>query len=337
MFEPLERRRLFTHDLFISNPDLDGGIIPGVTAQLTLPIYNNGPLQVTQSFFVEGKLVHTDSMIGPVNADFSDPNAISIFKTQVDQDILVYPAGYIFAQSIVWPQQLASGRWSFVVAVDSTQVVLESNDSNNTFAFGPVRVIGEDKNILVDGTGANDYIAVTQTGISTGVRYSVSLNGSSPEVFTPSEASRFTIRGLAGNDTIVISNSVPNVYADGGEGNDKIVGGSLADFLVGGAGKDQLDGGLGNDRLNGNGGNDKLFGGFGADRLYGYAGNDYLDGGSSGDRLDGGAGLDTLYGQSGVDRFFTTDGEVDSLFGASGRDVAECDPNDVISSVEVQL
>ncbi|MBF2002604.1 MAG: hypothetical protein IGS38_18005 [Synechococcales cyanobacterium M58_A2018_015] len=56
-------------------------------------------------------------------------------------------------------------------------------------------------------------------------------------------------RGLTGNDFINAFNSVATIDADGGDGNDSLVGGNRDDLLEGGAGNDFLTGRLGSDRL----------------------------------------------------------------------------------------
>ncbi|TGN49295.1 calcium-binding protein, partial [Paracoccus liaowanqingii] len=68
--------------------------------------------------------------------------------------------------------------------------------------------------------------------------------------------------------------------AQGGAGNDVLMGDARANVLQGGAG---------NDQLTGRGGADRLFGQAGADTLLGGTGNDLLDGGAGADRLLGGA------------------------------------------------
>jgi Ca2+-binding RTX toxin-like protein len=336
MFESLQPRRLLSYDLYHHDATLDGVVAPSSAALVTVPIANAGTQLVNQSFFVEGKLVKTDTMFGAVNTDFYDPDAIVLFKTQIDFDIPVGPAGYDFFTTVNFPAELSPGRYSIVVGIDTSLEVNETNESNNYVAFLPTRIMPEDKNLTIEGTAGNDYFLIAQSQTASGApRYSLTFGGET-EVFRPEDISGFDVHALDGNDTIVAGGNIPNLRVDGGGGNDKIVGGELGDFLVGGSGKDQIDGRGGNDRLNGNGGNDKLFGGLGADRIYGYAGADYLDGGSSGDRLDGGAGVDNIFGQSGIDRFFTADNEIDTLFGGSGRDVAEMDFNDRRSSVEEQ-
>ena len=92
------------------------------------------------------------------------------------------------------------------------------------------------------------------------------------------------------------------------DGDDILLGGSLAD---------QLSGGLGHDTISGNGGNDVLYGNKNTDILLGDAGNDTLFGGQNDgpqsangtvsawrqgvEVLFGGSGSDVLYGNHGAD------------------------------------
>ncbi len=82
------------------------------------------------------------------------------------------------------------------------------------------------------------------------------------------------------------------VYVNGGNGNDQIVGNSASDLLVGGNGDDTLSGGAGNDLLDGGRGSDVLVGGADTDTLRGGDGNDVLAGGAGNDGLTGGEGRD---------------------------------------------
>jgi Ca2+-binding RTX toxin-like protein len=111
--------------------------------------------------------------------------------------------------------------------------------------------------------------------------------------YTTGGGGPLTIIGTAGDDTMSAQHAALAVLFDGGEGQDRLVGGAFSDTLYGG---------LGNDVLAGMGGNDVLDGGDGHDRLVGDAGNDWLIGGAGNDTLLGGAGADTLYLGSGVDR-----------------------------------
>jgi len=83
--------------------------------------------------------------------------------------------------------------------------------------------------------------------------------------------------GFDGHDTFKNMTGIRS-YAEGGAGNDK---------LIGGANTDEFYGGIGNDALLGNGGMDYLFG---------EANSDRLDGGFDGwaDELWGGANADTF-------------------------------------------
>jgi Ca2+-binding RTX toxin-like protein len=107
----------------------------------------------------------------------------------------------------------------------------------------------------------------------------------------------------AKNDSVVDKTDLP-MTADGGDGNDKITGGSRADSLRGGAGKDQIWGGAGNDTIDGGYDADKLHGGAGNDALSGDYGNDYLYGEAGNDAVSGDQGNDKEYGGAGEDRLY---------------------------------
>lgn len=111
--------------------------------------------------------------------------------------------------------------------------------------------------------------------------------------------------GGGGNDRLDnLSNNV-SVWADGGTGDDTLLGGVGTDTLLGGDGNDYLNGRNGNDLIEGGNGNDLLYGSGGNDQLYGQAGADRLDGGAGNDHLDGGVDgvKDTLTGGAGADTF----------------------------------
>lgn len=83
--------------------------------------------------------------------------------------------------------------------------------------------------------------------------------------------------GFSGSDYFRNDTSI-RAYAEGGSGNDTLIGGRVTDEFYGGIG------------------HDRLIGRQGVDYLSGDAGNDRLDGGADGvhDELQGGAGADTF-------------------------------------------
>lgn len=88
------------------------------------------------------------------------------------------------------------------------------------------------------------------------------------------------VLGASGDDRFDGTPQNIAIYANGGQGDDRMTGGSAADFLVGG---------VGDDVLNGWSGDDQMIGGAGADRFVfvGNAGNDtILDFESGTDRID---------------------------------------------------
>lgn len=155
----------------------------------------------------------------------------------------------------------------------------------------------------------------------------VNINSPLSYAFDPAAVDKIMFEGLGGNDYLDNRTSIPLV-ANGGAGNDALLGGSADDYLVGGPGDDYLDGRLGGDMLYGQAGVDalfgdegidslfagddvdRLFGGNGNDSLYGEAGNDKLYGGAGTDKLVGGAGTNTLYNDYGPNVYVSASGFV---------------------------
>lgn len=145
---------------------------------------------------------------------------------------------------------------------------------------------------------------------------------------------------------------IENFYS--GDGDDDIIGSSVANEIHGGRGDDTIDGRSGHDEIHGGQGNDMLIGGGGNDTLHGGDGEDSLDGGTgtdtasyedstrntrvdlnnnarnvgdaSGDTLisiEGvitGTGADSLFGVSSVGEYLDGGGGHDRIFGRGGDD-----------------
>ena len=208
-----------------------------------------------------------------------------------------------------------------------------------TFAIGGS--VGQVNRILVQGSGGNDTILVTNN-----VRFPAN-NAGIPTI----------LAGNAGNDTIT-----------GGPGNDIINGNDNNDVLDGGAGNDELTGGAsGFDTANystrtspllitmGSGANDgqlsiaeadnvtatidEVIGGSANDTIIGSANADYMGGGGGNDSMVGGEGNDQQTGSAGSDKFFGEGGndtqiaqnnDQDTVNGGLGDlDIASLDPIDV--------
>jgi Ca2+-binding RTX toxin-like protein len=160
------------------------------------------------------------------------------------------------------------------------------------------------------------------------------------------------VSGGRGADRIA-SNDYQTLYADGGAGDDVVLGGSADDALRGGPGADVLNGREGPDatfydersrgvtvtldgRANdgargehdlvmteyvyGGSGPDRIVGGDGEDGLHGFGGDDHLVGGRADDSLGGYLGNDTLRGSRGDDELSDTVAGDDELHGGRGAD-----------------
>ncbi len=210
--------------------------------------------------------------------------------------------------------------------------------------------------LIVDGTNANDTIAVTTT--DNGV--SVVVNGCNEEF---GKVESLVVNGLDGDDLITVQ--FPGVTVFGGNGNDTITaegaGGSILhgedgnDTIVGALGRDEIFGGPGDDDIDGRNGNDWIdggapplenpgvntlrggagsdtilggldidfiIGGGGSDTIFGYDGNDLITGGDGGDQISGGGGDDDISGGSGYDTIMGGPGN-DDIGGGDGQDLIQ--------------
>jgi Ca2+-binding RTX toxin-like protein len=117
---------------------------------------------------------------------------------------------------------------------------------------------GSADQVIVNGTNGDD--AITAAG-SAG---NVSVTGLAARVdITHAQAAQdqLAINALAGNDVVTgtgLTADAIQYHADGGDGNDVLIGGAGADTLLGGAGDDVLNGGPGVDTLDGGPGNNVL-------------------------------------------------------------------------------
>ena len=112
--------------------------------------------------------------------------------------------------------------------------------------------------VIVNATNGNDVVTATGSAGNvsvTGLAARFDIAGASPTQDT------LVINGLAGNDVITgagLAADATLFQADGGDGNDVLVGGAGDDSLSGAAGDDVLRGGLGADTLDGGTGSNTL-------------------------------------------------------------------------------
>jgi hypothetical protein len=118
--------------------------------------------------------------------------------------------------------------------------------------------------------------------------------------------STFCLTGGDGNDTLIAQTAGGSgPWADGGPGNDRLLGGPLdddlkgsdgGDVITGGKGPDTIDGGAGNDRITGGAGNDRITGGAGHNTISAGSGNDLISANDgSRERIDCGPGDDLVH------------------------------------------
>lgn len=139
---------------------------------------------------------------------------------------------------------------------------------------------GQIDNVIVNGSNSADAIRVVEDTFAGDA--STTVLGLAAQVhIVGGEAAidRLTINARNGDDTVDASGLTADAILlteDGGNGNDRLIGGEGDDLLIGGNGVDALDGGAGDDLLHGGNGDDVLIGGPGQDLLDGGRGDDAL-------------------------------------------------------------
>lgn len=115
---------------------------------------------------------------------------------------------------------------------------------------------GQADTIIINATGGNDVILVSSSGgviTVSGLAATVTISGAE------AANDHLVINGLGGDDVIQASGlSGIQLTADGGAGNDVLIGSAGNDTLLGGAGDDVLIGGGGQDVLDGGSGDNIL-------------------------------------------------------------------------------
>ncbi len=194
---------------------------------------------------------------------------------------------------------------------DQPRPGVEALEGRSLMAAGVFQLAAQGA-VAIVGTAGADAARAQVVGDQVEVVVADQLGFAQAYRFRAAEVRGIYFFGNQGNDSFVNATGIAS-YADGGDGNDLLVGGAAGDILLGGngddallagGGNDRLDGGFGNDVLSGDTGNDTIDGGLGHDILLGQAGDDRLAGGDGVDILVGGAGIDSQDGGSGDDFIF---------------------------------
>jgi Ca2+-binding RTX toxin-like protein len=190
--------------------------------------------------------------------------------------------------------------------------------------------------IWVEGTDNADVIKVVYNAPAN--TYDATIHDAAnnlilAESFAAAQVNGVILLGRGGNDRIYNQTALHG-YLSGGNGHDRLYGGSAGNSLKGEEGNDVLVGGAGVDYIYADDGNDSLYGGGGDDWLQGGPGADYLNAGAGNDFLSGDKsllmgyivnyngdadGADVLHGGSGDDRMYGG-GANDCLYGGTGAD-----------------
>lgn len=187
-------------------------------------------------------------------------------------------------------------RWDSRLATLHSELL----EQRHLLSLNPVFLDADTGGLSIQGTENDDQVTVS-TVVPDLIHVRFISEGEVFQTDLPSElVSSLAFFGDDGNDHFENNTDLPS-QADGGTGDDVLIGGSNIDNLVGGVGNDRLLGMAGNDSLVGGDGNDLLLGDDGDDYLGGRGGDDVLVGGTGDDRLLGDDGDDVLLGGSGRD------------------------------------
>ena len=233
-------------------------------------------------------------LANPNGHTFTASGTGTIVNTQggVTSYVTQSATGEVMDAAVKGVANLYGAQGSDTLIGDANNNWLAGGPGSDTFNAGA----GDDV-LLIDGS---DLQANIHAGAGLDIVHVVGDNGVTLNL---AQAEVEIAEGGRGND-ILIGGGRSNVFIRGGEGDDVIIGGAANDALSGEEGNDLVDGGAGNDLIRGHRGRDLLLGG---------AGDDILDGGLDDDEVRGGDGNDIVKGGQGDDR----------LDGGTGTDIAE--------------
>ncbi|GAA2681409.1 calcium-binding protein [Actinoplanes palleronii] len=234
--------------------------------------------------------------------------------------VAVFAATALFAS----PAQAATAGLARVSGTTIKFNALMSKANSLVITVSGRTVTLDDKVALKPGKGCKrvDSTKVKCTTSKKPTKISVALGDKNDRV-TNKTSIYMLADGGAGNDTLIGGNGpdqlqgytgIDKLY--GGNGNDKLFGESGNDILNAGAGNDQVWGGTGNDKIAGYAGRDQIAGDAGNDVISGGVGNDLIYGYAGNDRINGDAGDDEIYG----DQYYSTAAGADTLSGGDGKD-----------------
>jgi Ca2+-binding RTX toxin-like protein len=214
---------------------------------------------------------------------------------------------------------------------------LSTNTNNEPVYFG-IPSGNEDIAISTDVTGGS----FTTVNANSPVRITSVSDGGADSVLAIEDIEILRLYASRYSDTFEIgtfsstSTSVQEVHISAGSGND-IVDGSEANrelIVAGGDGNDRVLGGTGNDELAGGSGDDVIVSSFGDNRIFGdenddmlaaHSGSNVIFSGEDDDLAVGGIGADIIYGANGNDVLVGDISSVlfgrDAIIGGFGNDL----------------
>jgi Ca2+-binding RTX toxin-like protein len=215
-------------DTFVWNPGDDNDILEGQDGFDTM-LFNGAAIAENIDISANGGRVTFFRNVASVVMDLNDVEAITFN---------------------------ALGGADNVVVNDLSGTDVTEVNVNLASTLGGVTGDGQPDTVRVNGTSGDDVAIVV------GDANGVSVLGLAAQVnITGAEAAndRLTVTALAGDDVVEASSlsaAAIQLTADGGDGDDVLIGGSGNDVLLGGAGDDVLLGGPGIDVLDGGDGDD---------------------------------------------------------------------------------
>jgi Ca2+-binding RTX toxin-like protein len=144
--------------------------------------------------------------------------------------------------------------------------------------------------LVLTGDGASDSLVLTPAPPNT---LFVTLNGATTDSFDTSTFSALEVQAGGGDDEVRMLNGdlgLQSITFNGGNGDDRLIGGSNAETFIGGSGDDFVDGNIGADTAQLGSGNDTFQwdAGDGSDTVEGQGGTDTMqfNGSNIGESID---------------------------------------------------